>query len=365
MTEKQLHQFRKKLLTWFKKNQRKLPWRDAKNPYHIWVVEVMLQQTQVKKVLEYYQKFLERFPDVKALAKADLQQVLKAWEGMGYYARARNLHKAAQFIMTKNGAEIPDNYDEFKRLPGAGDYITAAVLSQAFNAPYAVVDGNVKRVLSRIFLIEKPVPVNSSASNKIFKEKADLLLDQRASGVFNQAMMELGAIVCRPSNPKCDDCPVSAFCQANKTNQQTKFPVTVQARSIPEFHIAVGVIHKEGHILITQRHLEGLLGGLWEFPGGKVNLGESTKQACIRTIKQRTNLEVEVNSFVTRVNHAYTHFRIIVDVFNCRFKSGTVVLNGHSDYRWISIEEIDKFPFHAAIHKFIPQLKQNTNWNFQ
>ena len=356
MTEKQVNQFRRRLLSWFNKNQRKLPWRETKNPYHIWVAEVMLQQTQVKKVVEYYQKFIGQFPDVHALAKANLQQVLKAWEGMGYYARARNLHKAAQFIVTKNGAEIPDNYDEFKKLPGAGDYITAAVLSQAFNASYAVVDGNVKRVLSRVFLIEKPV--NSSSSSSIFKEKADLLLERRKPGVFNQAMMELGAIVCRPRNPKCDDCPVSAFCQANKTNQQTKFPVTIQAKSNPELHIAVGIIHKDGYILITQRHLEGLLGGLWEFPGGKVNLGENAEQACIRNIKEKTNLTIEISAFLTKINHAYTHFRIIMDVFNCRFKSGTVVLNGHRVYRWITPEEIDKFPFHAANHKFIPLIKQ-------
>jgi len=352
MTEKQLHQFRKCLLNWFNKNQRKLPWRETKNPYHIWVAEVMLQQTQVKKVVEYYQKFIGQFPDVHALAKANLQQVLKAWEGMGYYARARNLHKAAQFIVTKNRAEIPDNYDEFKRLPGAGDYITAAVLSQAYNAPYAVVDGNVKRVLSRVFLIEQPV--NSSSSNRIFKEKADLLLERRKPGIFNQAMMELGAIVCRPRNPKCNDCPISTFCQANKTNQQAKFPVTIQVKSVPEFHIAVGIVHKNEHILIIQRKPEGLLGGLWEFPGGKISDNETAEQACIRSIAEKVNLKVKVTNLLTRVNHAYTHFKIEVDVFQCRVQSGVVMLNGPIDYRWISIVDIGKFPFHAAHHKFIP-----------
>lgn len=357
MTEKLLHQFRKCLLNWFNKNQRKLPWRETKNPYHIWVAEVMLQQTQVKKVVEYYQKFIGQFPDVHALARANLQQVLKAWEGMGYYARARNLHRATQIVVMEKDGKIPENYEDFKKLPGAGEYITAAVLSQAFNVPHAVVDGNVKRVLSRVSLIEKPV--NSSSSNRIFKEKADLLLERRKPGIFNQAMMELGAIVCQPRKPKCSDCPVSTFCQANKTNQQAKFPVTIQAKSIPEFHIAVGTIHKEGHILITQRQPNGLLGGLWEFPGGKVNLGENAEQACIRNIKEKTNLTIEISAFLTKINHAYTHFRIIMDVFNCRFKSGTVVLNGHSDHRWISIEEIDNFPFHAAHHRFIPLIKEN------
>ena len=356
MTQKEIHQYRKKLLNWFNKNQRKLPWRKTKNPYNIWVSEVLLQQTQVKKVLDYYENFIHQFPDVNTLAKADLQEILKVWEGMGYYARARNLHKAVKILIEKQAGRVPDSYSEFRKLPGVGDYIAAAVQSQAFNAPLAVVDGNVKRVLSRLFLIEKPT--NLSSYNKVFKEYADLLLDQSVPGTFNQAMMELGATICRPKKPKCYECSVVNFCKAYKTNQQTKFPVTIQAKPRPEFHIAVGIVRKDRHVLITQRQPDGLLGAMWEFPGGRVSLGESTKHACIRKIKEKVNLDVEVSSFLTRINHTYTHFKITVDVFNCRCQSGKVVLNGPQNYRWISIEELDKFPFHTANHKFIPLLRK-------
>lgn len=355
MTEKQLQQFRKRLLSWFKVHQRKLPWRDVKNPYYTWVAEVMLQQTQVKKVLEYYQKFIDQFSDVYALAQANLQQVLKAWEGMGYYARARNLHKAAQIIVAEKEGVIPQNYADFKKLPGAGEYITAAVLSQAFNAAYAVVDGNVKRVITRLFLIDQPVNLSSSAS--IFKQHADLLLDRHEPGTFNQAMMELGATVCRPKNPKCHICPISSFCSAFKSSQQNEYPVSIKSKPTPELQIAVGIIHKESKILITRRQPDGLLGGLWEFPGGRVGPGENAEQACLRKIKQKTNLDVEISRFLTRINHAYTHFKIIMEVFNCHFLNGTVALNGPADYRWISVSEIDEFPFHGANHKFIRLLK--------
>jgi len=359
MTEKHKQQFRKKLLSWFKVHQRKLPWRNVKNPYHTWVAEVMLQQTRVKKVLDYYQKFIDQFPDVHSLAKANLQQILKAWEGMGYYARARNLHQAAQIVVAEKKGGIPKSYDEFKKLPGAGQYITAAVLSQAFNAPLAVVDGNVKRVISRLFLID--LPINLSSSRTIFQEQADMLLDHQQPGAFNQAMMELGAIVCHPKNPQCGACPINFLCNAFKTDQQNKYPVIIKSKPIPEFHIAVGIIHRNGQFLITQRQVDGLLGGMWEFPGGRVSQDESATEVCIRKIKEKINLNVEVDRFLTRIKHAYTHFKIMLDVFDCRFQSGTIVLNGPADYRWISASEIDDFPFHAAHHKLIPLLKKNNN----
>ncbi|HEX9970954.1 MAG TPA: A/G-specific adenine glycosylase [bacterium] len=359
MTNKQLTQLRAGLLSWFDKNQRKLPWRETHNPFFIWISEVMLQQTQVKKVLDYYENFINKFPDIHSLAQADLQHVLKAWEGMGYYARARNLHKASQLIANEMNGIIPDNYSDFRRLPGAGDYITAAVLSLAFDKPYAVVDGNVKRVISRLLRIDEPV--SASSSRKIFCEKADLLLDRNKPGTFNQAMMELGALICRPKNPDCKACPVASFCLAFKTNDQAKFPVTIRSRETPEYHISVAVIFKNERILITQRKPDGLLGGLWEFPGGRRHDGEPADIACIRNIKDKVNINIDNLDFMTHINHAYSHFKIQVDVFRCRFKSGMVALNGPVDYRWILLDEIAEFPFHAAHHKFIPILNGSHN----
>ncbi|MGD2097401.1 MAG: A/G-specific adenine glycosylase [Desulfobacterales bacterium] len=346
---------RKRLLEWYRVKQRDLPWRRSRNPYHIWVSEVMLQQTQVNTVLSYYRRFIKAFPSVERLAAADLQSVLKLWEGLGYYARARNLHRAAQRVVQDFKAKIPDCWAAFRGLPGVGDYIAAAVLSIAFNQPCAVVDGNVKRVLARLQKIS--APVNQPQSNRIFKAAADQLLDERQPGTFNQAIMELGALICRPRNPACEACPLNQRCQAYRSRQVPDFPKRKKRVATPLYHIAVGVVFKNNRVLITQRKPEGLLGGLWEFPGGKIKDGESAAAACIREIKEEANLVVEIDQHLTQVKHAYTHFKIIMEVFCCKYVSGRVYLRGPVAFRWIRIDEYQKFPFPRANHKFIPMLK--------
>jgi A/G-specific adenine glycosylase len=348
--------FQTKLLNWYKKSYRKLPWRDIQNPFHIWVSEVMLQQTQVETVKPYYKRFIKEFPTVKALAKADLQDVLKAWEGMGYYSRARNLHKAVKFVAEEFGGKVPATYQQFKRLPGVGPYIAAAVQSIAFHQPYAVVDGNVKRVLARLFAINSLV--NDAKSHEIFQNKASEILDQENPGMFNQAMMELGALICRPQNPLCAKCPVSQFCAAFLTSSTDKFPVRKKRKPVPQYHAAIGIIKKNARVLITKRKESGLLGGLWEFPGGKLHDGETAKEACVREIKEEVNLKIEVQGHITQVKHAYTHFKTVMDVFECRYLSGKVKLNGAVDYRWIKLSEVDKYPFPRGTLKFIPMLKE-------
>jgi A/G-specific adenine glycosylase len=351
MTPKQIEQFRKRLVEWYRRHHRRLPWRETDDPYRIWISEVMLQQTQVQTVLPYYQKFLSLFPDVKHLADADLQKVLKAWEGLGYYARARNMHRAAKILVEQTAGKLPENWTSVRALPGVGDYIAAAILSLAFNQPYAVVDGNVKRVLARLYEIS--APINKSSSYKIFKETAGYLLDHRHPGIFNQAMMELGAIICKPGKPKCNACPVCSLCHANRTGSVDKFPKRIKPPKTPLHHIAVGVIYKNDHMLITRRKLEGLLGGLWEFPGGKIKKHETPESACVREIKEEVNLGVTVTGHIAQVKHAYTHFKILMDVFSCRYVSGEVKLNGPIDFRWIMRQEIEQYPFPKANHKFI------------
>ena len=356
MNKKEIQTFRKALLGWYRANKRDLPWRKTDDPYRIWVSEVMLQQTQVNTVVPYYQKFLQRFEEIESLARANSQEVLKVWEGLGYYARARNLHRAASIVLKEHRGVIPDRWEEFRKLPGVGDYIAAAVLSLAFEKPFPVVDGNVKRVLARLRVIKNPV--NKSSSAKIFREAVGTLLDQKKPGTFNQAMMELGAVVCRPQHPLCDTCPVLKMCKAYQSGAVLDYPKTVKKPPTPQYRIAVGVVFKNGRALITRRKPSGLLGGLWEFPGGKIQKSESPEAACIREIKEEVNLAIKVDSRLCRVKHAYTHFKIVMDVFCCSYVSGRVALNGPVDHRWINLQQLDDYPFPKANHKFFDELKQ-------
>lgn len=331
-----------------------LPWRDTEDPYRIWISEVMLQQTQTMTVLPYFQRFLVHFPNIQRLATSNLQEVLKAWEGMGYYARARNLHRAARIIFSEHNGKVPDTWESIRKLPGVGDYIAAAVLSIAFNKPYAVVDGNVKRVLARLNRLG--APVNRSSSYKTFKAVSERLLDHRNPGTFNQALMELGATCCTPKKPACDICPIQRYCRAFKEGAVAEFPKRITTPPTPLHHISVGVVYKNGRMLITRRKFDGLLGGLWEFPGGKIRKNESPESACIRELREEVNLTVCVGSRLARVKHAYTHFKVHLEVFACRYISGKVKLKGPIDYRWITWKEIDRYPFPKANHKFIPLL---------
>jgi len=356
LTPADIRGLRRRLLAWYEGNRRGLPWRETRDPYRIWVSEVMLQQTQVKTALPYYRRFIREFPTLRKLAGAGLGDVLKRWEGLGYYARARNLHRAAGVIAARPGGRVPDRWDEFRALPGVGDYIAAAVLSIAFDRPHAVVDGNVKRVLAR--LLTMAAPANQAASHKIFQAEADRLLDRRRPGDFNQALMELGALVCTPASPGCTLCPLLRCCAAHRGGAVASYPRRVASRPVPEAQIAVGVVFKNGRVLITRRPAQGLLGGLWEFPGGKLRKGETPAAACVREIKEEVNLDVTIAELLAQVRHAYSHLRIHLHVFRCRFTAGRVRLNGPAGHRWVRIAEIDRFAFPRANLKFIPLLKQ-------
>jgi len=315
----------------------------------------MLQQTQVRTVIPYYKSFLGRFPDLNALAAATDEEVLKLWEGLGYYARARNLHRAAGEVVEHHGGEVPSDPVRFRQLPGVGDYVCAAVCSIAFSRPLAAVDGNVRRVLSRLYAID--TPVNRPAGARVFQEHADTLLARTRPGDFNQAMMELGALVCRPTRPRCTECPLSRDCAAFATGRTAELPVRDPRRKVPHHRVAVGVVEDGDRVLITRRQPEGLLGGLWEFPGGKIRDGELAEAACVREIREEVNLDVEVESHVGRVRHAYTHFQVELDVFRCRRTAGEISLSGPVDFRWITLEEVDDYAFPRANHKFIPLLR--------
>ncbi|MDH4037764.1 MAG: A/G-specific adenine glycosylase [Candidatus Krumholzibacteria bacterium] len=346
----------KKLLAWYRRSRRDLPWRRTRDAYHIWVSEVMLQQTQVATVVPFYERFVARFPDVASLARAPLDDVLKQWEGLGYYARARNLHAAAREVVNRFGGSVPGDADAFRTLPGVGEYIGAAVPSIAFGVPTVVVDGNVKRVIARLFATAESV--DRPAGAREIRRRADSLLDHAHPGDFNQALMELGATVCRPTGPSCGACPVAGACAALAAGTPEAFPRRDPRRAVPVQRIAVGVVRRNGRVLITRRAESGMLGGLWEFPGGKIGPDESAEQACRREIREEVNLDVEVGERVARVKHAYTHLKVEIDVFECRYAGGRVRLDGPTDHRWILLEETAHYAFPRANHKFIKTLRE-------
>jgi len=351
-----MKQITHKLLDWFQKNKRKLPWRETDDPYAIWVSEVMLQQTQVNTVIPYYLRFMTSFPDVNKLANARQDNVLKSWEGLGYYARAVNLHRASHIVVEKFNGQVPSDPALFRQLPGVGDYINAAVQSIAFGEKLAVVDGNVRRVLSRLY--EMTEMVNQTKYAKVFASKADDLLSHDKPGDFNQAVMELGALICKPRQPLCDQCPVSAHCQAFKNDSVLVFPKRHIPPKIPTENWVAAIIKKDNKVLLTQRKTDGFLGGLWEFPGGKVHKNETSQDACLRYIQEQLKLEVRIISQAEQVKHAYTHFKQKMHPFICQYEAGDIILNGPVDYQWIFWSDIHQFALPKSNLKFLKKFDE-------
>jgi A/G-specific adenine glycosylase len=344
------------LLEWYRSSQRDLPWRKTNDIYAIWVSEIMLQQTQVATVIPYYHRFLGAFPTVEHLARADEQEVLKQWEGLGYYSRGRNLHRAAKKVMDHYDGQIPATPEEFKTLPGVGPYIAAAVLSIARGIPLPAVDGNVMRVYTRYCAIEADIRKNTTR-NRIFNELLEILPTDKA-GDFNQAMMELGASVCTPKNPRCTACPLSKNCTAYQTQTTLRYPFKSPLRTAPEYNVSIGIIAKGDRFYIQKRPSEGHLGGMWEFPGGKANQGESPEQALIRECREEIGAEIEIKQKLALVHHAYSHFKIHMSVFICRSKQGDVHPPKDQPFQWITVTELADYPFPGANHKFFPALRE-------
>jgi A/G-specific adenine glycosylase len=346
---------RRHLLDWYATHRRRLPWRETSDPYAIWVSEVMLQQTQVTTVIPYYRRFMDRFPTAADLAGADIQEVFKQWEGLGYYSRARHLHRAAAMVVSCFEGQVPDDPAAFRSLPGVGDYIAAAVLSIAFGRVIPVVDGNVKRVLARLF--EMDTPVNQSGAHKIFQVPAERFICPRRPADFNQAMMELGALICRPKNPACGACPMAGLCRAYRHRTTAVYPKRHSPRKIPHRHLAIGVIRKNGKILVVQRPSHGLLGGLWEFPAVPGNAEQTDSKAVAENLAVETGLEIVVDRRLTRIRHAYSHFTLSADVYLCRHVAGRVRLNTAQAHRWVTLRSLARLPLHKANHKFLDALE--------
>jgi len=357
-----------RLVAWHDRQQRSLPWRTVpagqRDPYAVWVSEIMAQQTRLETVVGYFERWMARFPTPASLAAADQQDVLKVWEGLGYYARARNLHRASQVVVAEHGGVIPRDERALRRLPGIGDYTAGAILSLAYNQPTPILDGNVKRVLSR--LLDIADPIDTPGTTRRLWGHAREIVEAAApgqAGRLNEALMELGATVCTPTGPRCLLCPVAAFCRAAAAGVQHARPVRTPKRATPHYDVTAGVIWAGAPlvspVLIAQRPQDGMLGGLWEFPGGKLEPDDADLAACLRReIGEELGIEIDIGAAVTTVRHAYTHFRITLHVFHARHVAGAPQTLGCAAWRWVTLDELDAYPFPVTDQKVIRALRR-------
>jgi len=329
------------LLAWYDHNARQLPWRLDITPYRTWVSEIMLQQTRVETVIPYFERFLRRFPDLPALAQASQADVLHAWEGLGYYSRARNLHKCARLLCQQYACALPADLEALRKLPGIGRYTAGAIASIAFGIPTPALDANIRRVLARLLEIRE-LPGSPPGEKKLW-EAAEHLLSRERPGDHNQALMELGALVCKPKAPDCPRCPLKGECLAYARGSQEGLPARKVSPAVPHYIVTAAVLRSGSRVLIARRPQDGLLGGLWEFPGGKLEDTDPDLPACLRReILEELGVEISVGEPLGVYRHAYTHFRITLHAFACGLLAGQNVPESET-VRWVRPEELAGF----------------------
>ena len=343
------------LLDWFDRHRRPLPWRKRPTPYRTWVAEVLLQQTRVAQAAPYFERFITAFPSVAALAHASEQEVLKQWEGAGYYARARNLRLAARRVMLRRNGELPRRLTDLRRLPGVGPYIAAAIASLAFGEHVPALEVNGLRVVVR-WTLESGDPKSSAVRQRLAKWVSTRLPRDRP-GAFNEALMELGETTCLPRAPRCGECPVATWCRARQELPDPgSLPRPRGPRHRPRVVAAVAVVARNGRWLVLRRPSSGLLGGLWEFPGGKVESGESPVEACRREVREETGLRVGRLRPLGVVRHGYSHFTVRLHLFRGAVSDGRPVRTHGRPFRWVTANELRRLPIPRATLKALDLL---------
>ncbi|MCY4083177.1 MAG: A/G-specific adenine glycosylase [Caldilineaceae bacterium] len=355
-----------RLTAWQAHQLRDLPWRmdpaGAREAYAVWVSEVMAQQTQLSVVEAYFNRWMEEFPTLEALASADQQEVLKLWEGLGYYSRARNLHRAAQIVVSEFGGQLPRTRAELLTLPGIGEYTAGAILSLAFGQHEPVLDGNAKRVISRLWDIETRIDLRST-ENRLWRLSRKMVEAASAPGAMNEGLMELGALVCRRRNPLCHGCPVQSNCLAHGRGVEEERPVRAPSQKVPHLEFAAAIIWEDvpgqSRMLISQRPEPGLLGGLWSFPNGAKEADDEDLQACLRrAVRESLGVAVRVGERAETVEHTFTHFRMTLVAFHARITEGEPQAVGAADWCWTRLDEIEKFPCPVPDRKIIAALRK-------
>ena len=328
-----LKRARSRLLAWYDAHARDLPWRQTRDPYSIWVSETMLQQTRVETVIPYYTRFLARFPDVASLAAADLESVYELWTGLGYYSRARNLHSAAQRVVEDWAGALPQEAEQLRELKGVGRYTAGALASIAFGREEPLVDGNVVRVLARFLAV--PDDVGEAKVVERFWQWAAVLVKGPRPGDLNQALMELGATVCTPRAPACAQCPLGSSCKARADDLVEALPRKAKRTRVRRAEAAAAWIERKGKVLAVRRPEGGLLGGLWELPGGELDPGETPADALRRGLAESLGLSVDGLELAGQVEHLFTHRRLRLHVFRASGVSGRVRRKGFQEHRWL------------------------------
>lgn len=336
------HPTARALLAWYAESARDLPWRRRRDPYAIWVAEIMLQQTRVETVIPYYERWLTRFPSIEALAEADTDAVLRHWEGLGYYHRAHHLHKAARLLVEQYRGQLPQSIKALEALPGIGAYTAAAIAALAFDIDAIALDGNLRRVIARI--LDLDIDPRLPGGERIIRDWAEAMLPKGQASAFNQALMDLGATVCLPRAPRCSVCPIQTGCLAFERGTQLLRPVRKPKKAIPQYQVAAGVLIHKGKILLGRRPADKLLGGLWEFPGGKQEAGENLESCLQRELREELDVEVKVGLSVGVFAQAYTHFRVNVHAFYAQILKGEARALDHSELAWVDPIDFENYP---------------------
>lgn len=344
------------LLDWFAPNRRDLPWRRTYTPYHVWISEIMLQQTQMERGVTYFERWIRRFPDVVSLAAASEDEVFKHWEGLGYYSRARNLHRAAVMVRDTHAGELPRTVDGLQELPGIGPYTARAIASIALEQDVCLVDANVERLLSRLYDIA--LPVKTRPAQQQIAALCDAALPSGQARDFNQALMEFGSLVCSPRTPSCSSCPLATWCSAKAAGVQLERPVTAPKPEIIHLTMATGVLIRDGRILTQKRQADDIWANLWEFPGGLVESGETPEQAVVREFMEETALTVGNPRHIGIFRHAHTRYRVAMHAFHVNLLSdpAQLTLTAAQEYRWARWSEIRTLAFPAGHRKLIEHL---------
>ena len=363
LSEDSYHAFSAALLDWFAEKGRDLPWRHHYSAYHVWISEIMLQQTQMDRGVGYYLEWMRRFPDVRSVAEAPESDILKAWEGLGYYSRAKNLHKAAKQIMTLHNGEFPRDLAAIRALPGIGEYTAGAIASIAFEQNVPAVDANVERVFSRLLDID--TLIKNKRAKAYVRETVMACMPEGKARFFNQAVMELGALVCS-KNPACDICPVRDFCEALRLGVTDKRPVLNVKPGRIYVKLATGVLVHKGRALIQKRPPVGIWADFWEFPGGTMEEGESPERTLLREFREETELSVKIERKIAEIPFSYTRYRATMHAFlltldgpEAGTELPTPVLHAATRYEWVPCAELDRYVFPSGHRKLLGILKKS------